>query len=108
MFSLLTLLPIAAIVIKDYIVYEYFRMNQRVHNDLMEFHSINSYCYFCFIDSNHLILKVQFFLFVFYCYSFESKLECLVLVVLIQKYGNEVAFNHVFVHCFPLHFPYHS
>ena len=62
MFSLLTLLPIAAIVIKDYIVYEYFRMNQRVHNDLMEFHSINSYCYFCFIDNNHLILKVQFFL----------------------------------------------
>ena len=107
MFSLLTLLPMAVIVIKEYIVYEYFRMNQRVHTDLMEFHSINSNCYFYFIDSNHLILKVQFFLFVFYCYSFESKLRRSVLVVLTRKYGDEVAFNHVFVHCFPIHFPYH-
>ena len=108
MFSLLTLLPIDAIVIKDHIVYGYFRMNQRVHTDMMEFHSINSYCYFCFIDNNHLILKVRFFLFLFYCYSFESKLECSVLVVLIQKYGGEVAFNHVFVSCIPIHFPNHS
>ena len=107
MLSLLTLLPLDEVVIKDYIVYEYFRMNQRVHNDSMEFHSINLNCYFCFIESNHLILKVQFFLFVFYCYSFESKLRRSVLVVLTRKYGDEVAFNHVFVHCFPIHFPYH-
>ena len=38
-------------------------MNQKVHRELMEFHSINSNCYFCFIESNHLILKVQFFSF---------------------------------------------
>ena len=82
-------------------------MNQRVHNDLMEFHSINSYCYFCFIDSNHLILKLQCFLFFFYFYSFESKLERSVLVVLTQKYGDEVTFHHVFVHCFSIHLPYH-
>ena len=37
-------------------------MNQKVHRELMEFHSINSNCYFCFIESNHLILKVQFLL----------------------------------------------
>ena len=82
-------------------------MNQRVHRDLMEFHSINSNCYFCFIDSNHLILKVQFYSFFFYCYSFESKLRRSVLVVLTQKYGNEVIFKHEFVHCFSIHFPYH-
>ena len=79
-------------------------MNQRVHMDLMEFHSINSYCYFCFIDSNHLILKVQFISFFFYCYSFESKLECSVSVVLTQKYDEEVTFHYVFVHCFSIHF----
>ena len=82
-------------------------MNQRVHIDFMEFHSIKSNCYFCFIESNHLILKVQFFLFFFYCYSFESKLKCSVLVVLTQKYGDKDTFNHVFVHCFPIHLPYH-
>ena len=107
MFSLLTILPIGSFAIKDYIVYEYFRMNQRVHRELMEFHSINSYCYFCFIDSNHLILKVQFFLFFFYCYSFESKLRRSVLVVLTPKYDDEVAFNHVYVHCFLIHFSHH-
>ena len=37
-------------------------MNQKVHRELMEFHSINSNCYFCFFESNHLILKVQFLL----------------------------------------------
>ena len=82
-------------------------MNQRVHNDSMEFHSINSNCYFCFIESNHLILKVQFYSFFIYCYSFENKLECSVLVVLIQKYGDEVAFNRVFIHCFLFHIPHY-